>query len=200
MSRGQQTREEILNEALDQATKKGLEALSIGTLAKAVGMSKSGLFGHFGSKENLQTSVLEVCSVRFIDAVVRPAIKLPRGIARLRSMLDLWLAWAGRDDGGCLFVSTAAEFDDRPGPVQDEVARQVRDWLTTLERATAISIAAGDLREDTDPEQFAFELHGLMLSYHLRARLLGSDVAEQRARVGLERLIRDYSVSPEIAA
>ena len=190
MSRGERTRTAILDEAFGQASRLGLEGLSIGTLARSVGMSKSGLFAHFGSKAELQTAVLERGAERFIARVVLPAIALPRGEPRVRALVDNWLRWSAGPRGapsGCLFVSAASEFDDRPGPVRDEVARQVRDWRGTLARAARIAIEEGHFRADLDPEQFAFELHALLLGYQLQARLLERD-AQRLAEAALDRL------------
>lgn len=186
--------EEIVSVAIEQAAQSGLDRLSIGGLAKSVGMSKSGLFGQFGSKQGLQTEVLLACHARFIEQVVQPAVALESPLARLRALLENWLDWAGQSDGGCLFVATATEFDDRPGPVRDQVRATSYNWVLTLERAVSVAVERGDLGSDTSPKQFAFELHGLMLSYHCRKRLMQSDQAAEMAKAAFARLLESYGV------
>ncbi len=184
--------EEIVAVAIEQAAQAGLDGLSIGSLAKSVGLSKSGLFGHFGSKQGLQTEVLNACHSRFIERVVQPAVAHKRPLARLRALLENWLDWAGQSDGGCLFVATATEFDDRPGPVRDQVRAASSNWVATLERAVSLAVEHGDLAPETSPRQFAFELHGLMLSYHCRKRLIESDQAASMAKAAFTRLLKSY--------
>ncbi len=188
----QYSHKEIVEVAIEQAAQAGLDALSIGGLAKTVGMSKSGLFGQFGSKQGLQIEVLNACHARFVDQVVQPAVSLKRPLARLVALLDNWLDWAGQSDGGCLFVATATEFDDRPGPIRDQVRVAAVAWMHTLERAISVAVTAGDLNEATTPKQFAFEIHGLMLSYHCRKRLIQSDEAAMMAKAAFARLLRSY--------
>ena len=184
--------EEIVDVAIQQAAQSGLDGLSIGGLAKSVGLSKSGLFGQFGSKQGLQTEVLSACHARFAEQVVKPAVLLKNPLARLRALLENWLDWAGQSDGGCLFVATATEFDDCPGPVRDQVRAASTSWVATLERAVAVAIESGDLAPGTSAKQFAFELHGLMLSYHCRKRLIESDQAATMAKAAFARLLRSY--------
>jgi AcrR family transcriptional regulator len=188
--KGELTRRAILDEAVQIASRDGLGGLTIGQLAGHTDMSKSGLFAHFKSKESLQLQVLEHGRERFIDSVVRPALAAPRGLARLRTLFDHWLTWA--DDvlnGGCLFVATAVELDDHPGPVRDSLVRSERDWLETIATVVATAVAEGELREDLDADQFAFELHGVMLSYHHASRLLRDERASERTRRAFESLI-----------
>ncbi|MFT5582606.1 MAG: AcrR family transcriptional regulator [Cognaticolwellia sp.] len=184
--------DDIVNVAIQQAAQSGLDGLSIGGLAKSVGLSKSGLFGHFGSKQGLQIEVLNACHARFIQQVVQPAVSLENPLARLRALLENWLDWAGQSDGGCLFVATATEFDDRPGPVRDQVRAASFDWVQTLERAVSVAVKGGDLNPATSDKQFAFELHGLMLSYHCRKRLIESDQARVMAKAAFGRLLHSY--------
>ena len=124
MSRGTQTRSDILSHALNHASRIGLSGLSIGTLARDVGMSKSGLFAHFGSKEELQRAVLESAAERFVAEIILPAIKQPRGLPRVRALFENWVVWSqsSKREGGCLFVSGSSEFDDRPGVVRELAA------------------------------------------------------------------------------
>lgn len=186
------SREEIVGVAIEQAAQSGLDALSIGGLAKSVGLSKSGVFGQFGSKQGLQLEVLSACELRFKTQVVQPAVALERPLSRLKGLLENWLEWAGQCEGGCLFVATATEFDDRPGPIRDQVLAASQAWVATLERAVTVAVERGDLAPETQAKQFAFELHGLMLSYHCRKRLIESAQAAAMARAGFERLLASY--------
>lgn len=193
VSKGEQTRHEILATAVERARQLGLEGLSIGGLARAVGMSKSGLFAHFGSKQGLQCSVLEAAADGFVDAVVRPALRAPRGEPRLRALFDRWLAWVDHPDvaGGCPFAAAAWEFDDRPGPVRELISRKLAELQEVLARSARLAIAEGHFRADLDPLQFAFEVHGMLLEHHLHHKLLARPDASDRARLGLERLLAD---------
>ena len=158
LHKGQQTRAAILDAALGLASQMGLEGLSIGALAEVTQMSKSGVFAHFGSREELQISVIREYHARFEDEVFYPAITEPRGEPRLRALVERWLRRVSVEvDSGCIYISGAVEFDDRPGPVRDALAAMVRDWHAALERAIRIAIAEGDLRPDTDPLQMLFE-------------------------------------------
>lgn len=191
MSKGEQTRQQILGNALGMARECGLQGLTIGALADIMKMSKSGVFAHFGSKEELQIAVLKEAAERFADQVLRPALTAPRGIARLRSILQHWLAYsvASGLPGGCLFIAAAAEFDDQPGPVRDFLQQQQSQWRLSLRKAIELAIAAGELPAETDPEQFGFELFALVLATHHDHRLLGEQHALDRAFRGFERLI-----------
>jgi AcrR family transcriptional regulator len=192
MGKGEETRQAILDRATTLATTVGLEGLTVGRLATEMNLSKSGLFAHFQSKEALQVAVVETAAARFTDRVVRPAFKAPRGIPRVRALLEGWLAWGSTSTaspGGCFFVSAAAEFDDRPGPVRDAVVRSQRDWIELLAGAFRAAVTEGHLAAETDPEQLAFEMFGVMLACHHRARLLGEPDAVARARAAVERLL-----------
>lgn len=190
MGKGEATRQAILDHATTLATTIGLDGLSIGQLAADLGLSKSGLFAHFQSKEALQAAVVETAAARFTDHVVRPGLKAPRGEPRVRALMDRWLAWGIHESpGGCFFVAAAAEMDDRPGPVRDRVVQSQRDWVELLAGAVRAAVSEGHFRPDTDPDQLAFELYGAMLSYHHRARLLQEPDAERRSRAAVERLI-----------
>ena len=189
--KGERTRSEILHIAWQRALHVGLEGLSIGTLATEVGMSKSGLFAHFGSKEGLQIALLEHAATEFIEDVVRPALRAPRGEPRLRELYARWLEWATMSlaVGGCLFSSAAWEFDDRPGPVRDRLAAILRDWVGALERAIRISIEEGHLRDDVDPTELAQHIHSLQLGMHLHTRLFRDAGARERAEHAFDRLL-----------
>lgn len=193
-TRGEATRERILGLAVREVSVAGLEGLSIGGLARAAEMSKSGLFAHFGSKEELQVAVMEAARADFVDTVFRPAVKAARGEPRLRALFEGWLDWeAGeRYPGGCPIFVAALEFDDRSGPVRDEVARILDEALRMLERAAELAVYTGHFRPDTDPTQVAFELHGILMSYHLQHRLFGRDDARDRARAAFDAVVAGH--------
>lgn len=195
-NKGEETRELILQRALSSATQVGLTGLSIGALARDVGMSKSGLFAHFGSKEGLQRAVLEVGAARFVDEIVMPAIELRRGEPRVRALYENWIAWSQgtNREGGCLFVSSASELDDRPGPVRDCFAELVGEWLETIERAARLAMDVGHFRP-ADAAQFAMELHGILLAFNVQARLFRNPRAREMADLAFERLVA--SARPE---
>lgn len=196
MSKGDDTRERILDQAFRMASRDGLEGLSIGSLAGALAMSKSGLFAHFGSKEELQLEVLRAATRRFEDTVVRPAFRAPRGTPRIRHLLDNWVRWANASDaaGGCLFVSAAVELDDRAGRPRDFLVAAQRQLLEALARSAKMAIEAGHFRKDFDCRQFAFELYGLLLGYHHAKRLLRDPRAETALRAAFDRLLADAAV------
>lgn len=191
-SKGAATREAIIDRAYGIACSAGLEGLSIGPLAQAVGMSKSGVFAHFGSREDLQLAVLDAAGERFVAHVLRPALCQPRGLARLRAILEAWFGWV-HDEGGCLLLSAASEYDDRPGPLRDHVVAQEARWRQEIARAVTLAIGTGELATDTDPDQMAFELYSLALVVHHDAGLFGFDLAVERGRRALERLFRSYA-------
>jgi AcrR family transcriptional regulator len=195
--KGQQTRATILDAALSLASQMGIEGLSLGALAEVTGMSKSGVFAHFGSREELQISVIREYHERFEEEVFRPAISQPRGLPRLRALFDRWVAKVATEiDSGCIYISGAVEFDDRPGPVRDALAGMVLLWHGALDRAIRQSVDMGQLRPDTDSMQMLFEIHGLILSLHHDARFLRSSGAVDRARVGFDRVLQYHAVGP----
>ena len=197
--KGQQTRGAILDAAVRLASQVGLEGLSIGALAELTQMSKSGVFAHFGSREELQISVVREYHARFEEEVFVSAMQFPRGLPRLRALFDGWVRRVSVEiDSGCLYISGAVEFDDRPGPVRDALLAMVRDWQTALGRAIAMAIDAGHLRADTDAAQLLFEIHGLILALHHDARFLRNPGSVARARAGFERLIA-HALSAEVA-
>lgn len=193
-SKGAATRDAILARAYLLACVQGLDGLTIGGLAEQVGMSKSGVFAHFGSREDLQLATLDTAGERFIQHVLVPALKAPRGLQRLRAIIANWFDWVRHsDDGGCLFLAAASEFDDRPGPVRDRLMRHEADWRDQLARAAQLAIDNGELAADTEPAQLAFELYGLALALHHDAGLTGYAAAAERSQRAFERLIRSYS-------
>ena len=194
--KGQQTRAAILDAALGLASHVGLEGLSIGALAEVTQMSKSGVFAHFGSREELQISVIREYHARFEDEVFFPAIVEERGLPRLRSLFERWVRRVSVElDSGCIYISGAVEFDDRPGPVRDALAQMVRAWHAALQRAIEQAIEQGHLRADTDPTQMLFEVHGLILALHHDARFLRTPGALDRARTGFERIVLHCSAA-----
>ncbi len=187
--KGQQTRSAILEAALGLASHVGLEGLSIGALAEMTGMSKSGVFAHFGSREELQISVIREYHAKFEEEVFYPSIRDARGLPRLQALFDRWVKRVSVElDSGCIYISGAVEFDDRPGPVRDALADMVLAWHQALERAIRLAIQAGHLLPDTDAGQILFELHGLILALHHDARFLRNPGALDRAQVGFLRI------------
>lgn len=193
-AKGASTRETIIDRAYLMACLSGLEGLSIGTLAQAVGMSKSGVFAHFGSREELQLAVLDDAAQRFVAHVFHPALRQPRGLARLRTIIEQWFDWVRHEnDGGCLFVAAVSEYDDRPGPQRDRLLQQDRQWRQALAHAVSLAVDSGELRGDTDIEQLVFEVYALPLLVHHDAGLYGYELAVARGRRAYDRLIGTYS-------
>lgn len=190
LHKGRQTRAAILDAARALAAHKGLEGLSIGALAEVTGMSKSGVFAHFGSREELQISVIRDYHQKFEEEVFLPAIREPRGLPRLRALFERWVRRVSREiDSGCIYISGAVEFDDRPGPVRDALAAMVQDWQDALMRAIRMAIDEGHLSAQTSPAQLMFEIHGLILALHHDARFLRSPGSVEHARQGFERVL-----------
>jgi AcrR family transcriptional regulator len=190
MSKGEETRQAILDRAVGLASRIGLEGLTIGKLAEELDLSKSGLFAHFRSKEALQVQLLEHAAERFVELVISPALTAPRGEKRVRAIFERWRRWPEQNGmDGCLFVSAAVELDDRPGPARDVLVKQQKDWLDTLANVVRTAIDEGDFRKNLDPRDFAFELFGIMLAYHHSIRLLGDPKAKKRADAAFEALI-----------
>jgi AcrR family transcriptional regulator len=193
--KGEQTRQAILDAAVEIALREGLEGLTIGALADRLEMSKSGVFAHFGSRDELQIALIRDYARRFLDEVFFPAIREPRGLPRLKAMFDLWLSRCQRLEiaSGCLFVSGAVEFDDREGPVRDVFVAIVHAWQQEMAKAARQAIDMGQLRADTDIEQLTFEIYGLMLVLHHDARLMRDSRAVPRAQTGFKRVIDAFS-------
>lgn len=191
MRKGELTRLEILETALPLASRMGLTGLSIGVLAEALGMSKSGLFAHFRSKQALEIALVDHAAALFVERVVRPTLKAPRGVPRIEALLDNWLLWFEHEmvHGGCFFAAAAFELDDRPGPVRERVLGQQRDFLEFVATVVRTGVAEGHLRSDTDVEQFAHDLFGILLATQHYARFLQDSTAGARARRSLGALI-----------
>ena len=189
--KGEQTRGLILDMALAQAAHYGIEGLSIGALADALGMSKSGVFAHFGSREGLQLAVIGEYHQRFSREVFEPALSAARGLPRLQALFDNWMRLTAVElHKGCLYISGAAEFDDRPGPVRDALFDMVSDWLAAMKRALGMARDEGHLSADADLDQMLFEIHALILALHHEARFMRSPGSIERARTGFNRVLR----------
>lgn len=180
---GESTRTTILKVAVEVASEQGLEGLSIGGLAEAVGMSKSGLFAHFGSKEELQLATIEAARRTFVDEVMRPGLRGEKGLPRLQTLLDAWLSYAERRvfKGGCFFTAASLEWDSRGGPVKDRVVEIQREWLATLERVAREAVEAGHLSPDVDPPTLAWEMHALAMGANWSYMLFDDRDAFRRA-------------------
>lgn len=193
MRKGELTRAAILDVALDLASRDGLEGMTIGLLADKMNMSKSGVFAHFGSREDLQLEVLKLYHHRFEQEVFYPALKEPRGITRLKAMYTRWIKRVSVEiASGCIYISGAVEYDDRPGPIREELVAMVRAWQGALLRCVEQCIEVGDLKADTDAQQLVYEMYGLILALHHDARFLRMPGSVDRARAGFERLIQNY--------
>jgi len=193
LQKGQQTKAAIVDAALGLATQIGLEGLSIGALAEVTQMSKSGVFAHFGSREELQISVVREYHARFEEEVFYPAMKHPRGLPRLKAMFSNWMKRTSAEiDSGCIYISGAVEFDDRPGPVRDALAGSVQTWLTAINRGVEQAKEEGHLKSDADHRQMAFEMHGLILALHYEARFLKVPASVARAHAGFDNILARY--------
>ena len=190
VSKGQLTKTAILDEAVQLASRVGFGGLSIGQLAEQASMSKSGLFAHFRSKEQLQLQTLDRARMKFVDVVVRPALAAERGEPRLRALVEAWLGWTGQSlEGGCIFVAAAAELDDQPGPLRDALVKNEQDWLELIANIAGTAIAEGEFQDGLDVDQFAFEVHSLMLGHQHATRLLHDPKAGERTRRAFESLV-----------
>lgn len=193
MTKGEDTKLAILEIGLDMASQLGLELVTIGSLAKATRMSKSGLFAHFQSKENLQNDILRYAGDLYSKSVVLPALQVEAGIPRIRALVDNWVRWTSKMTGGCIFVQASMDFKDRPGKVRDFILLQQGAWIDCLKRMAESAIKVGDFREDIDCDQFAFEMYSLLLGYHLYQKLLENDEVLQRQQTALGAIISRYS-------
>jgi AcrR family transcriptional regulator len=196
MRKGELTRAAILESALALASRDGVEGLTIGLLADRMEMSKSGVFAHFGSREDLQIAVIREYHRKFEEEVFFPALQQPRGLPRLLQLFDNWIARVTHEiDSGCIYISGAVEFDERPGAIRDELSGMVRAWHEALNRAATQAVQMGHLAPDTDPKQLVFEMHGLILALHHDARFMKAPGAVGRAQKGFDRLIRDHQAA-----
>jgi len=194
-TKGERTRAAILETAVDISSVEGLDGLTIGRLAKSVSMSKSGLFGHFGSKEELQLATIVAAREIFIREVIAPALEAPRGLQRLWALCDGWLSYMEREvfPGGCFFMSTSMEFDHKPGLIKDAIVANNRDWLNYLTVATQMAQEQSEIRTNIEPAQLVFELHGMYMSANWEYQLFDDKVIGKRARFAI--LTRLYGVA-----
>jgi AcrR family transcriptional regulator len=188
VSKGETTKTAILDRATTLARTVGLSGLTIGQLAEELALSKSGLFAHFGSKEALQVAVVQHGRQQFVDTVVLPSFKEKRGEPRIRSLFERWITW-GAQRGGCILLAASFEVDDQDGAIRDEVTASQRDWMGVLAQAARIAIEEGHFRRDLDVDQFAFEVEGIMLAFHLALRLLRDPRAADRAKRAFQALV-----------
>lgn len=193
LHKGQQTKQAIVEAALGLATQIGLEGLSIGAVAEITKMSKSGVFAHFGSREELQISVIREYFARFEQEIFYPAMKETQGFPRVQALFSNWMKRVAVEiQSGCIFISGAVEFDDRPGPVRDALATSVQIWLNALDRAVERAKECGHLQPDADAQQMAFEIHGLILALHYEARFLKYPGSVERANKGFANILARY--------
>ena len=193
MQKGQQTKAIIIEAALGLATQIGLEGLSIGALAEITQMSKSGVFAHFGSREELQISVIREYFTRFEQEIFYPSLQAPRGLPRVEALFANWMKRVSVEiHSGCIFISGAVEFDDRPGPVRDALASSMQTWLQALYRAVVQAQECGHLSAEADAHQMAFEMHGLILALHYEARFLKNPGSIERANRGFSNILARF--------
>ncbi|NQW85611.1 MAG: TetR/AcrR family transcriptional regulator [Alcaligenaceae bacterium] len=195
-SKGALTKAMIVDQALKIASRQGLEGLTVGHLAEALAMSKSGVFAHFGSREELQLVVVREYYDRFEASVFQPALQEPKGLARLQKMIDLWMQSSIHElSAGCIFISGAVEFDDRPGPVRDELVRSVQIWRAALKRAIEQAVEVGDLKKDCAPEAMLFQIYSYVQGLHHDARFLQISRSVDIATQSIQQTI-DQNRSP----
>jgi len=192
MAKGNDTKTSILKTALQMASKLGLECVTIGALAKEMNLSKSGLFAHFQSKENLQLDILQYASNYFSMHVVIPALNTERGIPRIKALIKNWIDWSSKLTGGCIFVVASTEYNDRPGKVRDYLIRQQEDWINSLKRIAQSAIKAGDFKNDIDLDQFAFDLYSMLLGIHYYDKLLNDSEIKKRQEKSLHDVLVKY--------
>src|SRR6202521_2367497 len=194
------TRQSILRIAMDIASAEGLEGLSIGRLATELQMSKTGIFAHFGSKEQLQLATVEAAKQIFLEQVVQPSVEYSRGIPRLRAMLEHWIGYVERIvfRGGCFFAAASAEFDSRPGSVRNEIATLTKAWLVALQHEVAFARSSKELRDSIDPAQLAFELHAYVQEANWAFKLFDDKSAFSRARRAIVSRIAAASRQPRL--
>lgn len=194
-TKGEETRSQILDAAVMQASACGFESLTIGSLADKTGLSKSGLFAHFGSKLDLQVAALDEAARRFTEQVFMPAMKAPRGLKRLRALFENWIGWPQRASlpGGCPIDAATREYQHQPGPMREAVIERQRLLDRELTKTVQMAIDSGELRADTDARQVAFDLMGIILVFYRTELLLGLEEASRHARVAFDRLVQQHT-------
>jgi AcrR family transcriptional regulator len=193
-TKGEETRSQILAVAVEQASACGFESLTIGSLAEKTGMSKSGLFAHFGSKIELQIAALDEAARQFTEQVFMPALKAPRGVKRLRALFENWITWPERASlpGGCPIDAASREYHHQPGPMRDAIRDRQRHLDREMSKAVQMAIDNGELAKDTDPRQIAFEFIGIVLAFYRTELMLGEEEGSKRARASFERLLQAH--------
>jgi AcrR family transcriptional regulator len=190
VTKGEETRAVILKAALRHASVAGYDALTIGVLAEQTGMSKSGLFAHFGSKEELQIATLDEAVRRFNEAAFMPALSAPRGLKRLMALFDNWLAWTARADlAACPMMVASTEFDDQEGAMRDAVVEHMQRLHQAMVKSVEMAVETGEFASDTDAEQFAFELFGIISTCYQSRSLFRDKDANTRAKRAFDRLV-----------
>lgn len=198
MTRGTDTKAVILSTGLEMASQLGLECVTIGNLAKETHLSKSGLFAHFQSKENLQMEILKYAGEDFRLEVIIPALKTRSGIPRIKKLIDLWIKYGSKIKGGCIFVSAGTEYSDRPGKIRDFLLSQQNEWIDCLKRIAISAVEAKHFKTDIDPDQFAYDLYALLLGFHYYHRLLNDKEAKKRQESSLRHMLLKYISSPAL--
>ena len=188
------TKRAILHKGLEMASHLSLETLTIGLLAKEMKISKSGLFAHFKSKEKLQLEILDYAAQHFTKGVILPALKTERGIPRIRAIVENWIKWGSKFKGGCIFVTATTEFNDRPGKIQDKLFNQQKQWLRVLRKIGETAIKAGDIKPETDCEQFAYDLYSLVLGHYYYNQLIEDSKIDQYKEKSLNQFLKTYSI------
>jgi AcrR family transcriptional regulator len=197
MRKGDATKNAIIDAGLAIAARDGLEGITIGSLAESIGMSKSGVFSHFGSREDLQIALLKAYEQRFIEHSLIANLKHARGLPRLQAIVDAWLELSAREaTDGCIWISGATEYDARPGAVRETLVGMVHSWQREMSRAITQAVEMGHLRADTDAEQLVFEIYGVILVLHHDGRLLQSANVVGRAERSIRRLLESYQPLP----
>ena len=193
-TKGEETRSAILAAAVEQASAGGFESLTIGTLAEKTGMSKSGLFAHFGSKQDLQLAALDEAARKFTEQVFLPALKAPRGLKRFRALVENWISWPHRASlpGGCPIDAASREYQHQPGAMRDAVVERQKNLDRELAKTIQMAIDTGELKSSTDARQVSFETLGLILAFNRVQLLFGPHEASQRARAAFDRLVDQY--------
>jgi len=196
-TKGQRTRNSILEVAAALATEEGLDPLSIGRLAEAIGMSKSGLFAHFGSKEELQLAIVDHAAALFVAEVIDPARSAPKGLARIWALCDHMIGYAERQvfPGGCFFAATSFEFNNRPGPVRDRIEKMIRSWLSYLEHAVEQAQEAGELDPNASAREISFQLDAFAQASNAQYQLFRDPQVFDDARRAIQERLE--SLRPE---
>jgi len=193
MVKQKNTKTAILEKGLEVATHLSLEAVTIGGLANEMKMSKSGLFAHFQSKENLQVEILNYAAKHFTEYVITPALKVERGIPRIKAIVENWINWGNMFKGGCIFVDATTEFNDRPGNIQNILFNQQKQWIDVLRKIGESAVKAGHIKPDTNCDQFAYDLYSLVLGHYYYDQLLNDSKINQRKEISLKNFIKTYS-------